>query len=101
MRQTNLIVETLKRELRKQGIRYKEVARKLELSEASVKRLFAERSFTLTRLAQVCELLNLEFSDLIHQMEKDIELTDQLTLEQETELVSDIKLLLVAYFLMS
>jgi hypothetical protein len=55
----------------------------------------------LTRLAQVCELLNLEFSDLVHQMEKDIELTDQLTLEQETELVSDIKLLLVAYFLMS
>jgi DNA-binding Xre family transcriptional regulator len=66
MRQTNLIVETLKRELRKQGIRYKEVAKKLELSEASVKRLFAERSFTLTRLAQVCELLNLEFSDLVH-----------------------------------
>jgi DNA-binding Xre family transcriptional regulator len=101
MRQTNLIVETLKRELRKQGIKYREVAKKLELSEASVKRLFAERSFTLTRLAQVCELLNLEFSDLVQQMEKDIELTEQLSLEQETELVSDIKLLLMAYFLMS
>ena len=101
MRQTNLIVETLKRELRKQGINYQQVARQLDLSESSVKRLFAERSFTLTRLVQVCELLNLEFSDLVHQMEKDIELTEQLTLEQETELVSDIKLLLMAYFLMS
>ena len=101
MRQTNLIIETLKRELRKQGIKYRQVAQKLGLSEASVKRLFAEQSFTLKRLAQVCELLNLEFSDLVHQMEKDIELTEQLTLEQETELVSDIKLLLMAYFLMS
>lgn len=101
MRQTNLIIETLKRELRRQGIKYRQVAQTLGLSEASVKRLFAERSFTLKRLAQVCELLNLEFSDLVHQMEKDIELTEQLTLEQETELVSDIKLLLMAYFLMS
>ncbi len=101
MRQTNLIIETLKRELRRQGIKYRQVAQKLGLSEASVKRLFAEQSFTLKRLAQVCELLNLEFSDLVHQMEKDIELTEQLTLEQETELVSDIKLLLMAYFLMS
>ncbi|NCF36286.1 MAG: helix-turn-helix domain-containing protein [Gammaproteobacteria bacterium] len=84
MRQTNLIVETLKRELRKQGINYQQVAQQLDLSESSVKRLFAERSFTLTRLVQVCELLNLEFS-----------------VEQETELVSDIKLLLMAYFLMS
>jgi DNA-binding Xre family transcriptional regulator len=69
MRQTNLIVETLKRELRKQGINYQQVAQQLDLSESSVKRLFAERSFTLTRLVQVCELLNLEFSDLVHQME--------------------------------
>ncbi|MDH3635169.1 MAG: helix-turn-helix transcriptional regulator [Gammaproteobacteria bacterium] len=101
MRQTNLIIETLKRELRRQDIKYRQVAQTLGLSEASVKRLFAERSFTLKRLAQVCELLNLEFSDLVHQMEKDIELTEQLTLEQETELVSDIKLLLMAYFLLS
>ena len=34
-------------------------------------------------------------------MEKNVELTQQLTLEQETELVSDIKLLLMAYFLLN
>ena len=101
MAQTKLIVETLKKELRKQGINYKQVAQKLELSEASVKRLFTEYSFTLDRISQICELLNYEISDLIHQMEKNVELTQQLTLEQETELVSDIKLLLMAYFLMN
>ena len=101
MTQTRLIVDTLKQELRKQGINYRQVAQTLDLSEASIKRLFAESSFTLSRLEQICELLNLEVADLIHQMEKNVELTHQLTLEQEVELVSDIKLLLMAYFLMN
>ena len=101
MAQTKLIVETLKLELRKQGITYRQVAEVLDLSEASVKRLFAENSFTLERLAIICEMLSLEISDLIHQMEKNIELTDQLTLEQERELASDVKLLMMAHFLMN
>jgi DNA-binding Xre family transcriptional regulator len=101
MTQTRLIVDTLKQELRKQGINYRQVAQTLDLSEASVKRLFAESSFTLARLGQICELLHLEVSDLIHQMERNVDLTHQLTLEQETELVADIKLLLMAHFLMN
>lgn len=101
MPQTKLIIDTLKQELRKQGITYKQVAKALKLSEASVKRLFSERSFTLTRLGQVCAVLNLEIADLIHQMEKNIDLTVQLSIEQEKELVADIKLLLMAHFLMS
>jgi DNA-binding Xre family transcriptional regulator len=101
MPQTKLIVNTLKQELRKQGITYKQVARTLKLSEASVKRLFSERSFTLSRLGQVCGMLNLEIADLIRQMEKNIDLTTRLSIEQEKELVADIKLLLMAHFLMS
>jgi DNA-binding Xre family transcriptional regulator len=101
MAQTRLIIDTLKRELRKQGVHYRQVAQKLGLSEASVKRLFAESSLSLDRLSQVCELLNYEIADLIHLMEKNVELTQQLTLEQETELVSDIRLLLMAHFLIN
>jgi DNA-binding Xre family transcriptional regulator len=101
MAQTKLIIQTLKQELRKQGINYRQVAQKLELSEASVKRLFADCTFTLERISQICELLNFEISDLVHEMEKNMKLTQQLTLEQETELTSDIKLLLMAYFLMN
>jgi len=101
MAQTKLIVDTLKQELRKQGINYRQVAQTLDLSEASVKRLFSESSFTLARLGQICELLHLEIADLIHQMERNIDLTHQLTMEQETELVGDIKLLLMAHFLMN
>ena len=101
MPQTKLIIDTLKQELRKQGVTYKQVAKTLKLSEASIKRLFSERSFTLTRLGQVCAVLNLEIADLVHQMEKNIDLTTQLSIEQERELVADIKLLLMAHFLMS
>jgi transcriptional regulator with XRE-family HTH domain len=101
MAQTKQIVETLKQELKKQGITYRQVAEKLDLSEASVKRLFSENSFTLERLGQVCDLLHLEISELIKQMEKNIELTRELTLEQEQELASDIKLMLMAHFLMN
>ena len=100
MPQTKLIIDTLKQELRKQGVTYKQVAQALQLSEASVKRLFSERSFTLSRLGQVCEVLNLEIADLIHQMEKNIDLTTQLSIDQERELVADIRLLLMAHFLM-
>jgi hypothetical protein len=46
-------------------------------------------------------LLNFEIADLVHEMEKKAQLTQQLTLEQETELTSDIKLLLMAHFLMN
>ncbi len=101
MAQTKLIIDTLKRELRRQGVNYRQVAQKLGLSEASVKRLFSDHAFTLDRISKVCELLNFEIADLIHEMEKNVELTTQLTLEQETELTSDMKLLLMAHFLMN
>ena len=101
MAQTRLIIDTLKHELRRQGINYKQVAQKLELSEASVKRLFSDHTFTLDRISKICELLNFEIANVIHEMEKKVELTQQLTLEQETELTSDMKLLLMAHFLMN
>jgi transcriptional regulator with XRE-family HTH domain len=101
MSQTKLIIDTLKLELRKQGMTYKQVADVLGLTESSVKRIFAEYSFSLARLGQVCELMHLDIADLIHQMEKNITLTTQLSLEQETELIADTRLLLMAHFLMS
>jgi transcriptional regulator with XRE-family HTH domain len=101
MSQTKLIIDTLKLELRKQGMTYKQVADVLGLTESSVKRIFAEYSFSLARLGQICELMHLDIADLIHQMEKNITLTTQLSLEQETELIADTRLLLMAHFLMS
>ncbi|MCP4390808.1 MAG: helix-turn-helix transcriptional regulator [Gammaproteobacteria bacterium] len=101
MSQSSQLIDALKQELRRQRITYKQVAQALELSEASVKRLFAGRFFTLERLDRICELMNMSFSDLVRQVEKEVALTNELTLEQEREIVSDIKLLLMAYLLIN
>jgi len=101
MSQIRPLIDTLKQELRKQRITYKQVSEALDLSETSVKRLFSEEAFSVKRLATVCALLHLDLSDLIHLMEKNIELTTRLTHEQEQELVSDVRLLLVAMLLMN
>jgi DNA-binding Xre family transcriptional regulator len=101
MSQTRPLIDTLKLELRKQRITYKHVSAALELSETSVKRLFSEEAFSVKRLEKVCELLHMDISDLVHLMEKNIDLTTQLTRKQETELVSDVKLLLVTLLLMN
>jgi transcriptional regulator with XRE-family HTH domain len=101
MRQTKLLISTLKKELKKQGKTYRDVAHALELSEASIKRLFSEQSMSLERLDKICQLIDLEFIELVKQMEHNINLISQLTLSQEQELVGDIKLLLMAHFLIN
>lgn len=97
MAQTSQLIATLKQALKAGGYTYADVAHHLNLSEASVKRLFSEHSFSLHRLDQICQLLKLEISDLVQQM------TDQqrtpisgLSLEQEREIAADTKLLLVS-----
>ena len=90
------LVEVLKRELRSRGITYAHVARKLGLSEASVKRMFSRRDFSLKRLDQVCQLASSEFSDLARALHQEENLISQLTFEQEKEIVSNPKLFLAA-----
>lgn len=101
MPQTLAIVQTLKALLKNRGYTYRDVSKALELSEASVKRLFAEQSFSLQRLDQVCQLLDIEITDLIKQMESRQQHLDELSEEQELELVADNRLLLVAFLVIN
>ncbi|MCC7483819.1 MAG: helix-turn-helix domain-containing protein [Burkholderiales bacterium] len=96
MAHTAALVDVLKRELKARGITYAQVARALRLSEASVKRMFSRRDFTLKRLDQVCELTRAEFSDLARRLHEEENLVSRLTLEQEKAIVSDRRLFLVA-----
>jgi transcriptional regulator with XRE-family HTH domain len=90
------LVEVLKRELRAKGITYARVARELGLSEASVKRMFSRKDFTLKRLDQVCQLTHSDFSELARTLNREETLISQLTQEQEKEIASSVKLFLVA-----
>lgn len=97
MPQTHALITTLKKSLKGRGLTYREVATGLSLSEASVKRLFAEESFSLERLEQICNLLGMEISDLVKQMEAEQQHIQELSEEQERELAADVRLLLVAF----
>lgn len=95
MAQTTALIDALKRVLREQGITYADVAGQLKLSLPSVKRLFADKQFSLRRLDQVCELAGIEISDLARRVQQDKEIS-HLEWEQEQQLVSDPKLMIVA-----
>jgi transcriptional regulator with XRE-family HTH domain len=101
MAQVSLLVSELKRYLKAHGLTYAEVAKRLDLSESSVKRLFARETFTLKRFEQVCNALGLEITDLFDLISERREYLTELTTEQEAALMSDTKLLLLTYLLIN
>jgi len=96
MAQTAALIETLKQALRSHRLTYAEVAQRLGMSEANVKRMFAAKRFTLERLEDICRLMQMELTDLFQLYDESRQRITQLTEEQEHELVTDAKLLLVA-----
>lgn len=93
--QTALLIQTLKQCLKAQGKTYVDVAQVLDLSEASVKRMFSEQQFSLQRLESVCQMLDMGISDLVKQMDASQAKIEQLTHSQEIEIIQDMTLTLV------
>lgn len=96
MTQTAAVIDTLKHALKSHGLTYAEVARKLRMSEANIKRMFASRRFTLVRLEDICRLMHMELIDLINLHEESRQRITRLSLEQEEELMRDTRLLFIA-----
>ncbi len=106
MNETRQLIVTLKRCLRARGITYRQLARAVNLSESSVKRVFAEESFTLSRLERVCVVLGMSVGELVRLAAASRGTTDDaqshsLTLEQEKTLASDASLLACFYLLLN
>lgn len=68
--QSVYLVEAVKRALKDRGMTYADVAAALGLSHASTKRIFAQRSFTIDRVEQLCELIGISFLDLARMAEE-------------------------------
>jgi len=101
MSQSKALIATVKTVLRQQRKTYRDIAAALELSEASVKRLFAEQSFSLQRLEKICDFLELDFFELVKITEQNAQKISQLSHEQENEIVKNLRLLLVANCLLN
>lgn len=88
--QSNYLVEALKRVLKERGLTYADVAAALGISHASVRRTFAQHSFTLARIDEICELAGINFLELARLADAARPaMPDTLTDVQEQALVDD------------
>jgi len=101
MSQAQILVDELKRALREAGITYRDLAAHLDLSEASVKRLFSQQGFTLDRLEKALAAIGLDFSDLMERVNSRREFLSELTPEQEEALVGDPDFFVVTFLVLN
>ncbi len=90
------LVDSLKRELKLRGITYADLAGRIRMSEASVKRMFSQKNFTLQRLDDILRAANIDFGDIAQSVHDESRLFSELSFEQEKEIIGDTKLLVVA-----
>jgi transcriptional regulator with XRE-family HTH domain len=96
------IIAVLKRSLKARGTTYRDLAKALDLSEASIKRIFAEETFSLARLEQICTALGLSIAEVSRMAAQQTSFGgQQLTLEQEQVLASDWHLLACFHMLLN
>ncbi|MBZ9613000.1 helix-turn-helix domain-containing protein [Rheinheimera maricola] len=102
MNQTSQLITALKRSLKAKGMSYRQLAEQLQLSEASVKRIFAQQNFTLSRLEQICRVLDTNLYELAKSstLAKN-SLPRQLSMPQEQALADDPTLLAYLYLLLN
>ncbi|WP_409526100.1 helix-turn-helix domain-containing protein [Nitrincola sp. MINF-07-Sa-05] len=88
-RHRSSVFSALKQVLKAQGIRYRDLAKLLNTSEPTIKRLFQEQDCRLSRLIEICDVIGIHFSDLVELAEKTSVEPTTLALETERELASD------------
>jgi len=87
-------VEALKKSVRARGLTYAELARRLGLSEASIKRMFSRGTFTLARIEEVLAAVDLDLYE-VARLTRTADGGAALTQEQEIGLAKDERLLAV------
>ncbi len=98
MAQITVIKQALKLQLKAAGLNYKSIAKNLELSEASVKRLLSDNSasnLSLERLEQLCQCFDMSISEFMRLIDDDSHKISVLNKAQEKAIVEDVSLLLV------
>ena len=95
------LVSALKKELKAAQMTYADLAISLGMAESSVKRMLAKGDMPLSRIDAICRALKLDFADLARRVADNQPLLAQLSQEQESAVVADKKLLLVAICVLS
>lgn len=102
MSESAQIIDVLKRNLKTRGLTYRDIAKRVGLSEASVKRVFSEETFTLQRLEKICAAIGMTMAELVSTAADAAgSRSTLLTFEQEQMLASNPKLLACFYLLLN
>lgn len=99
MSQIDQFLNSLKRSLKAKNVLYRDLAKALNLSESSVKRILSNKSLSLERLEEICRVADISFSEVVksanlEEASQVVTLTD----EQEKALAENARLL--HYFMM-
>lgn len=94
MSQIDQFLSSLKRTLKAKNILYRDLAKALNLSESSVKRILSNKSLSLDRLEEICRVADISFSEVVKSANLE-EANQAVTLsdEQEKALAENIRLL--------
>ena len=96
--ETARIMASLKRLMRARAITYGQLARRIKLSEASVKRIFSRATLSLARLDQICQALDTSIKETtLLAGEQTTDTPETLSIEQENALAADPNLLACYY----
>jgi transcriptional regulator with XRE-family HTH domain len=96
MSETNQLIAAIKKQLKSQGMTYRDLAQKLHISEPSVKRILASSRMTVDRLVQISNILGFTLEELSKEANALQPRLNTLTEKQEREIISDSKLLMIA-----
>lgn len=95
------LVSALKKELKSARMTYADLAVALGMAESSVKRMLGKGDMPLSRIDAICRALKIDFADLARSVADAQPMLVQLSREQESMVIADKKLLLVAICVLS
>ena len=90
----------IKATLRARGMCYRELAKSVGVSHATIKRDLSRGRFSMQRLDEMCDALEVGLDDLLRQPH-DLGLLTELTEEQEAALASNPRVLVVMYLVLN
>lgn len=61
MTSASRLFDVLRTEIKGAGLTYRELARRIGISESSVKRIFSEQDMPLSRLVEICAAVGIAF----------------------------------------
>jgi DNA-binding Xre family transcriptional regulator len=93
------ILASVKALLRARNMPYRDLARAIKVSEATIKRDLSRGTFSLERLDAICAALGIGLSDLVAAPDRG-ELVTELTKAQEVALAGDPRALVVTYLIL-